>query len=111
MKKLVLAALLATFAAGASAAARHPDGRLNALRRQHGGIVPDDDSPGGKQVFQDMDYVAWKPFDGIGRDCRVGLNLTGFSIPSVSATSTSVIPAILYRLSLTCLVLNLSCSG
>ncbi|WP_418173132.1 PfkB family carbohydrate kinase [Akkermansia sp.] len=24
----------------------------------------------------DMDYVAWKPFDGIGRDCRVGLNFT-----------------------------------
>lgn len=23
-----------------------------------------------------MDYVAWKPFDGIGRDCRVGLNFT-----------------------------------
>ena len=34
--------------------ARHPDGRLNALRRQHGGIVPDDDSPGGKQVFQNV---------------------------------------------------------
>lgn len=24
----------------------------------------------------DLDYVAWKPFDGIGRDCRVGLNFT-----------------------------------
>ena len=24
----------------------------------------------------DMDYVSWKPFDGIGRDCRVGLNFT-----------------------------------
>lgn len=23
-----------------------------------------------------MDYVLWKPFDGIGRDCRVGLNFT-----------------------------------
>lgn len=24
----------------------------------------------------DLDYVAWTPFDGIGRDCRVGLNFT-----------------------------------
>lgn len=30
----------------------------------------------------DMDYVVWKPFDGIGRDCRVGLNFTerGFGV-------------------------------
>lgn len=24
----------------------------------------------------DLDYVKWAPFDGIGRDCRVGLNFT-----------------------------------
>ncbi|MFR4416146.1 MAG: hypothetical protein ACLT8E_01360 [Akkermansia sp.] len=40
--------------------------------RQPGGALAEDCM---LQGGLDMDYVAWKPFDGIGRDCRVGLNL------------------------------------
>lgn len=37
----------------------------------------------------DMDYVIWKSFDGIGRDCRVGLNFTerGYGVRSAVGCS------------------------
>jgi 2-dehydro-3-deoxygluconokinase len=37
----------------------------------------------------DLSHVIWRPFDGIGRDCRVGLNFTekGYGLRSAVGCS------------------------